>query len=124
MDDHVQRIAKEYDELDNKIHKVSSILSCVYLIYQQYFLQHKKSAKGEAKAAEYVKQQEQKLVEWNKIAVEYLEKHQKVDEFRWDSLKSTIHKFESIQQTHSERIIEVNIHLFLILYAFLFKYIL
>lgn len=36
-----------------------------------------------------------------------LQKHQKVDEFGWENLKTTIYKFESIQQTHAEKMIEM-----------------
>ncbi|KAK4516802.1 uncharacterized protein ATC70_011781 [Mucor velutinosus] len=89
MGDHMQRIAREYDDLEAKIQK------------------QKKNSKGEAKAAEYIKLQEQKLAEWIKEAPEFLQKHQKVDEFGWENLKTTIYKFESIQQTHAEKMIEM-----------------
>lgn len=55
MDDHMQRIAREYEDLETKIQK------------------QKKNSKGEAKAAEYIKLQEQKLSEWNKDAPEFLQ---------------------------------------------------
>ncbi|EPB81479.1 hypothetical protein HMPREF1544_11798 [Mucor circinelloides 1006PhL] len=89
MGDHMQRIAREYDDLESKIQK------------------QKKNSKGEAKLAEYIKLQEQKLAEWNKDAPEFLQKHQKVNEFSWENLKTTIYKFESIQQTHAEKMIEM-----------------
>lgn len=54
MDDHMQKIAREYEDLEIKIQK------------------QKKHSKGEAKAIEYIKLQEQKLSEWNKDAPEYL----------------------------------------------------
>ncbi|KAL9539636.1 hypothetical protein MBANPS3_010152 [Mucor bainieri] len=89
MGDHMQRIAREYDDLEAKIQK------------------QKKNAKGEAKVAEYIKLQEQKLQEWSKDAPEFLQKHQQVDEFGWENLKTTIYKFESIQQTQAEKKIEM-----------------
>ncbi|GAN00718.1 hypothetical protein MAM1_0002c00140 [Mucor ambiguus] len=89
MGDHMQRIAREYDDLETKIQK------------------QKKNSKGEAKVSEYIKLQEQKLQEWIKDAPEFLQKHQKVDEFGWENLKTTIYKFESIQQTHAEKMIEM-----------------
>lgn len=55
MGDHMQRIAREYEDLETKIQK------------------QKKNSKGEAKAVEYIKLQEQKLSEWNKDAPEFLQ---------------------------------------------------
>ncbi|KAG2228853.1 hypothetical protein INT48_001418 [Thamnidium elegans] len=89
MEDHIQRIARDYDDLDIKIQK------------------HKKSAKGEAKAADYMKQQEQKLAEWKQMAPDYFQKHQLVDEGRWNTIKSVAGIFESLQHTHASKIIEM-----------------
>lgn len=69
--------------------------------------QHKKNAKGEAKAAEYTKQQEQKLAEWRETAPAFFHKHQLVDENRWNTIKSTVELFETLQQSHANAIIEV-----------------
>lgn len=55
MGDHMQRIAREYDDLETKIQK------------------QKKNSKGEAKVAEYTKLQEHKLQEWTKDAPEFLQ---------------------------------------------------
>lgn len=55
MEEHLQKVAKEYDDLENKIQK------------------HKKNTKGESKALEYIKQQEQKFAEWQKDAPQFLQ---------------------------------------------------
>ncbi|KAI9487268.1 MAG: Muniscin C-terminal mu homology domain-containing protein [Benjaminiella poitrasii] len=89
LDSHLQKIAREYDDLENKIQK------------------HKKNVKGEGKVIEYTKQQEQKLAEWNRDAPGYLQKHQNVDEFRLENLKNAFSKFETIQRLCSEKIIEL-----------------
>ncbi|KAI8644016.1 Muniscin C-terminal mu homology domain-containing protein [Parasitella parasitica] len=88
MDDHMQKIAREYEDLQNKIQK------------------QKKNSKGEAKTIEYVKLLERKLAEWKNEAPDFLQKHQKVDEFTWENLKTTIHQFETIQQAHAFKMIE------------------
>lgn len=55
MGDHMQRIAREYDDLEAKIQK------------------QKKNAKGEAKVQEYTKLQQHKLQEWIQDAPEFLQ---------------------------------------------------
>lgn len=89
MEEHIHKIAREYDDLETKIHK------------------HKKSPKGEAKAAEYVKQKEQKLAEWKQHAPQYLQKHEAVDEHRWNTLKFAVDVFGALQKAQAERIIEM-----------------
>jgi hypothetical protein len=56
---------------------------------------------------EYTKQQEQKLAEWKQNAPYYFQKHQLIDENRWNTIKSTIELFETLQQSHANAIIEV-----------------
>ncbi|CEP19138.1 hypothetical protein [Parasitella parasitica] len=89
MDDHLQKIAREYEDLRNKVQK------------------QKKTSKGEAKHVEYERLLEKKLEGWKKEAPEFLQKHQKIDEFTWENLKNTIHQFETIQQALAVKIIEI-----------------
>lgn len=95
MDEHVSKIAREYDDLEIKIQK------------------HKKNAKGEQKAAECIKQQDMKLAEWKQHAPEYLHKHQSLDEARWNTIKCTTEVFSSLQQSHAHKIIEVKLSSYL-----------
>ncbi|KAI7896742.1 Muniscin C-terminal mu homology domain-containing protein [Mucor mucedo] len=92
MDEHVSRIARDYDDLEIKIQK------------------HKKSAKGEQKAAECIKQQDLKLAEWKQHGPEYLHKHQLLDEARWNTIKCTTEVFSSLQQSHAHKIIEMTVN--------------
>ncbi|KAI8981401.1 Muniscin C-terminal mu homology domain-containing protein [Pilobolus umbonatus] len=90
MDEHIQRIAREHDEINMKIQK------------------HKKHTKSEGKLIEVYRQKELKTNEWQNLGVEYIEKHQTVDEYRWNFIKSSILSFEALQQTHLQKISELS----------------
>ncbi|KAI8383993.1 hypothetical protein BD560DRAFT_384530 [Blakeslea trispora] len=92
MNDYIQKVAREYDDLESKIQKA------------------KKSSKSEAKAVEYSNLKDQRFAEWQKNGAEYLERHQAMDEFRLSHLKSLVHQFEDIQQHHAQRVIELSGH--------------
>ncbi|ORE02906.1 hypothetical protein BCV72DRAFT_338381 [Rhizopus microsporus var. microsporus] len=90
MEDHLAKIAREYDELDAKIQK------------------HKRAGpKGESKVVECTKQQEKKYQEWINEAPAYLQKHQAVDEYRWTVVKSLVQNFELLQQSALEKNLEL-----------------
>ncbi|KAI8376630.1 Muniscin C-terminal mu homology domain-containing protein [Choanephora cucurbitarum] len=88
--DHIQRIARLCDDVENKIHRA------------------KKSSKNESKAAEYNNLREYRFAELQKTSNDYLEKLQPMDEYRLDLLKSLVHQFEDIQQHHAQRVIELS----------------
>ncbi|EIE85398.1 hypothetical protein RO3G_10108 [Rhizopus delemar RA 99-880] len=73
MQESLNKICKEYDNLEFKVQK------------------HKKAGtKGELKAVDYVKQQEKKHHEWSNRATMYLKSYQTVDEYRWTLTKTTL----------------------------------
>ncbi|KAI8982201.1 hypothetical protein BDF20DRAFT_834847 [Mycotypha africana] len=89
MEETIKKLARDYDEIDNKIEKF------------------KKSAKNEAKMTEYTKLLNQKLTEWNQYAPEYLQKLQTVEQNRLEMLKNAAREFEKLQRMHAEQLIEL-----------------
>lgn len=89
MEEHIHKIAREHDDLENKIQK------------------HKKSAKGEAKVAEFVKQKEQNANEWNQQGSQYLQKFESVEESRLNTIKFVTDVFEALQRAQAEKLIEL-----------------
>ncbi|KAG0954638.1 hypothetical protein G6F32_003363 [Rhizopus arrhizus] len=90
MQESLNKICKEYDNLEFKVQK------------------HKKAGtKGELKAVDYVEQQEKKHHEWSNKATTYLKNYQTVDEYRWTVIKSLVQDFEMLQQTALEKSLEL-----------------
>ncbi|KAI9485130.1 Muniscin C-terminal mu homology domain-containing protein [Zychaea mexicana] len=95
MDASLQRLSKDYEERLARLNK------------------HKKAAtrpgggKAESKVADSTKGLEGVKSQWMQTGPEYIQKHQAVDEHRWDNLRTVVQKFEVLQNDQLLKRIEV-----------------
>ncbi|KAI9250935.1 Muniscin C-terminal mu homology domain-containing protein [Phascolomyces articulosus] len=97
MDATLQKLSKDYEERLVRLNK------------------HKKAAikpgtangKAEAKVAESAKGLEEITSQWLKTGPDYIQKHQTVDEHRWDNLRTAVQNFEVLQNDQLLKRIEV-----------------
>ncbi|KAI8146258.1 Muniscin C-terminal mu homology domain-containing protein [Fennellomyces sp. T-0311] len=92
MDATMQRLCKDYDDRLARLNK------------------HKKSTKPnkEAKLMESTKGVEEVKAHWLRTGPDYIQKHQAVDEHRWENLRAVVQKFEVLQNDQLLKRIEVS----------------